>query len=445
LLCHLGNQRTAITNAANQKSLYRYDPIGQLKSASGYSGSEARGYAYDNAWNVSVVTNVGTPQAFTVDGKNQLVSLGSLTFGYDLNGNLTNVSGIGSTNYYYDDEKRLVQANWTANYVTFKYDGLGRLREQISWFTNIYLGGETNSDPRSESLAHGGGGGFTSDSFGGGGSRWQVSSAKYYIYDGNRVIQERNESNVPQVTYTRGSDLSGSLEGAGGIGGLLARTDGGGSAYYHADGNGNITYLETSAQGLGASYRFDPFGNLLTSSGSLAADNTYRFSSKEWIPTLKSYYYLYRFYVPALQRWLNRDPIDEWGGMNLYSFNHNNPICYVDSDGRFIVPIVIVVGLVGWGVWHWWDDIDKNNNTRHKYDNMDYINPDYGNRGVDIHNAGVEAINHSKPIPFSFPNGPGPVITPTTSAGDTAKKVVSSCTFILKHVDKGTNSGLIIK
>lgn len=36
-----------------------------------------------------------------------------------------------------------------------------------------------------------------------------------------RVIQERNASNVPTVSYTRGSDLSVSLEGAGGIGGWI--------------------------------------------------------------------------------------------------------------------------------------------------------------------------------------------------------------------------------
>ena len=39
------------------------------------------------------------------------------------------------------------------------------------------------------------------------------------------VIQERNSWTLPQVTYTQGKDLRGSLEGAGGTGGLLARTD----------------------------------------------------------------------------------------------------------------------------------------------------------------------------------------------------------------------------
>ena len=46
-----------------------------------------------------------------------------------------------------------------------------------------------------------------------------------YVYDGNVVVQERNFNNLPQIMYTRGNDLSGTLQGAGGVGGLLARTD----------------------------------------------------------------------------------------------------------------------------------------------------------------------------------------------------------------------------
>jgi len=52
------------------------------------------------------------------------------------------------------------------------------------------------------------------------------------------------------VTYTRGVDLSGSLQGAGGIGGLLARTDATGSTFYHADGAGNITALMDGNQNI---------------------------------------------------------------------------------------------------------------------------------------------------------------------------------------------------
>ena len=101
-----------------------------------------------------------------------------------------------------------------------------------------------------------------------------------------RVIQECNLSGTPTVSYTRGTDLSGSMEGAGGIGGLLGRSHGYSSGnwsthnFYHADGNGNITYLVNSSQALAASYRYDPFGNTTASSGTLASANVYRFSSK---------------------------------------------------------------------------------------------------------------------------------------------------------------------
>ena len=155
-----------------------------------------------------------------------------------------------------------------------------------------------------------------------------------YVYDGRLVLQERNGSNTPQVTYTRGSDLSGSFEGAGGIGGLLSRSDASGHYYYHSDGNGNIVALMNSSRQVVARYRYDPFGNLLAMSGPMAAKNLYRFSSKEWHPNSGLYYYGYRFYEPNLQRWLNRDPLGEYGGINLYEFAYSAPMNWVDPWGE---------------------------------------------------------------------------------------------------------------
>ena len=190
--------------------------------------------------------------------------------------------------------------------------------------------------------------------------------------NGKRGIQEREGNNLPVVSYTRGVDLSGSLQGAGGIGGLLARTDMGrltvndplASAYYHADGNGNITALITGLmdtnQVLVAKYLYDSYGNLLAESGPLAEANKYRFSSKEWDSQAGLYYYLYRFYDPNLQRWVNRDPLCEKGfetlvkrrfmadvrynpniqdyaeymeGPNLYEFVTDDPLNHFDSIG----------------------------------------------------------------------------------------------------------------
>src|ERR1019366_4883572 len=72
-------------------------------------------------------------------------------------------------------------------------------------------------------------------------SGWALTNETRFIYDGNVVIQEWDSNNVARVSYTRGIDLAGSLQGAGGIGGLLAHTDANGTTFYHADGNGNVT------------------------------------------------------------------------------------------------------------------------------------------------------------------------------------------------------------
>ncbi len=351
-----GNQRTTFTNAAAVKVSYAYDNIGQLKIAASSASSENRGYAYDAAWNLNYLTNNGSTTNFSVDGKNELTAVGGTSCSYDAGGNLTN---NGSMTYLYDDENRL---SGSVDYGTgfgasFVYDGLGRLREQLQW----EQGQDTSSATRP---------GFGLDSgipigpsppecpFDGDG--WGLVGGILYVYDGNRVIQERAYfGGDPTVSYTRGNDLSGTLEGAGGIGGLLARSSGydsgnwGTHCCYHADGNGNITYLETSAQGLGASYRYDAFGNVLNRldlSGDFAIANTYRFSSKEWVPMANAYYYLYRFYDPSIQRWLNRDPINQIAkrsfvhkgrllrlreDANLYQFVHNNPLKFVDSLGLF--------------------------------------------------------------------------------------------------------------
>src|SRR5205823_3078293 len=82
-----------------------------------------------------------------------------------------------------------------------------------------------------------------------------------------------------------------------------------------------------------AKYIYDSFGNLIAKSGPLADANVYRFSSKEYHSNSGLYYYGFRFYDPNLQRWLNRDPIGERGGINLYAFVGNSPINRRDPLG----------------------------------------------------------------------------------------------------------------
>jgi RHS repeat-associated protein len=175
------------------------------------------------------------------------------------------------------------------------------------------------------------------------GSAWTSQGETRYLYDGMLIVQERNSGNTPQVQYTRGLDLSGTIEGAGGIGGLLMRSHGYSSGNwsthnaYHSDANGNVTALMNSSGVLQASYKYNPYGGLISSSGTLATANTMRFSSKPVILSTTGawgfYYYGYRFYDPGMQRWLNRDPLGENGGSNLYGFVENEPFNKADAFG----------------------------------------------------------------------------------------------------------------
>jgi RHS repeat-associated protein len=173
---------------------------------------------------------------------------------------------------------------------------------------------------------------------------WVQTNEVRYFYDGNVAIQERDNNNLGIATYTRGKDLSGSLQGAGGIGGLLARTESQSSingqpstSFYHADGNGNVTAMINSLQFIAARYLYDPFGNILSRSGPLASVNMYRFSSKENDLNSGLTYYLRRFYDPNLQRWMSRDPNVETSfdgfDSNDYLFVRNNALFGLDAFG----------------------------------------------------------------------------------------------------------------
>jgi RHS repeat-associated protein len=237
----------------------------------------------------------------------------------------------------HNDENRLIQwFHYNTNSVSpasgdlrtdFVYDGIGQLRKRLEYVLSCPDPGHTNET------------GPQLDYPQPGDCVWNGITETDYIYDGWRVIQERDGSNTPTVSYTRGNDLSGSLQGAGGIGGLLGRSSGYSSGnwtthnYYFADGNGNVTYMLNSSQTMVASYRYDPFGNTISSSGNLASANVYRFSSKEIHANSGMYYYGFRFYDPNLQRWINRDPVRERGGLNLYGYVYNDAANFVDPYG----------------------------------------------------------------------------------------------------------------
>src|SRR5665213_2675325 len=239
---------------------------------------------------------------------------------YDSNGNLTN---DGTRVFYYDGENQLTNVHVAGQWQSlFVMDGLGRKRieRNYSWVT----------------------------------SAWHLTNEIHYVYDGMLTVQERDTNNIVLVTYTRGMDLSTTRHGAGGIGGLLARSDANGSAYYHSDGGGNVTALIDGHGNIQARAEYDAFGKFIKRTGLLSKANRYWFSSKEYEPQAGIYYYGHRFYEPNLSRWLNHDPIGEAGGINLYEAMGNNPVSNVDPYG-LMLPMIPGGYHAGNGPWNGYD------------------------------------------------------------------------------------------
>ena len=164
-------------------------------------------------------------------------------------------------------------------------------------------------------------------------------STTTYVYDGNLLACETVEEvggTIKRTEYSWGRDISGSLDGAGGVGGLVAvKIDD--SIYVPVyDVGGNIVAYCNSSGTVVAERHYSPFGQMISAHGE--SDSLFRrlhfwFSTKYLDHETGLYYFGGRFYSPFLCRWLNRDPIGEQGGLNLYAFCRNDPINRYDKNG----------------------------------------------------------------------------------------------------------------
>jgi RHS repeat-associated protein len=136
-----------------------------------------------------------------------------------------------------------------------------------------------------------------------------------FLYDGWNLVAILNPNASIAAAMMWGTDLSGSAQGAGGVGGLLAENLAANGVHFVAyDGNGNVTALVSASSGtVTANYEYGPFGEVIRATGPMAKVNPFMFSTKfyDWESGL--YYYGYRYYNPSTGRWPSRDPLTEPG------------------------------------------------------------------------------------------------------------------------------------
>jgi len=171
-----------------------------------------------------------------------------------------------------------------------------------------------------------------------------------FLYDGWNMVAEIDITQTePRLlrSYEWGLDVSGPMEGAGGVGGLLVErfhSATSSSAYAPCyDGNGNVVALADGA--VMGRYEYGAFGETIrVEGGAVVQANPVRFSTKYWDGETGLLYYTHRYYSPDMGRWLNRDPIEEQGGINLYGFVGNDPVNRWDYLGLDERTLVVAMG-----------------------------------------------------------------------------------------------------
>ena len=268
------NSRSEVIGAvSNQNSVYNY------------------AYNFDPIGNRLTANLAGTSYNYTANMLNQYTVVNSNQPTYDDDGNmLTN----GNWTYTWNGENRMVQAVNGNTKLQFVYDYMGRRVEKK------VFDGDT------------------------------VVSHKRFVYDDYKQVEELDALNSNSVLKRYSWQPE-----AVGLDVPLSMTDVATAKNYAytLDANKNVSDL-TDAQGnIVAHYEYSPFGTHVAT-GSYTG-NPFRFSSEVFDSETGLIYYNYRYYNPNLGRWINRDPIEEQGGWNLYTIVQNCTVNIVDALGFF--------------------------------------------------------------------------------------------------------------
>ncbi|WP_159107313.1 RHS repeat-associated core domain-containing protein [Azospirillum sp. B4] len=225
---------------------------------------------------------------YGVNGLNQLTDVNSAGLGYDRNGNLTSGSG------------------WT-----FGYDAVNRLISSgAPGISSSYV-----YDPQGHRIAKTANGTPTS-----------------YLYDGPNLVAE----------YDAGGNLLRRYVFGPGVDEPLVVYTGGGTGtkqWFYRNWQGSVVGLgESNGEILPSNtYSYGPYGE----PGTTNTSSLFRYTGQVYDPETGLYHYKARAYSPALGRFLQTDPVGYKDNMNIYTYTQNDPVNFLDSNGRELVPVYV--------------------------------------------------------------------------------------------------------
>ena len=271
-------------NTSSVRATYGYDEQGQLTSAA--VGGTRYAYTYDTAGNLITKTDGGTSHSYTYGNG----AWRDLLTAYD--GKSITYSGGNPTKYYngstftWTQGRKLATAKVGNTNISYTYDMAGvRSSKTVGSTTYKYttLSGLVTRQT---------GGNATID----------------FVYD---------ESNQP-----------------------LAMKYNGKVYYYVLNAQGDVVRIVDGSRNVVASYSYDPWGKLLSSSGTLANVNPLRYRGYYYDSETGFYYLQSRYYDPAIGRFINADSYastDATGllSTNMFAYCENDPVNRSDPSGEF--------------------------------------------------------------------------------------------------------------
>jgi len=290
-----GNRTRMIEEGGDQTD-YTYDDLYRLTGVT-YPDSTTASYTYDAVGNRTQLVDSGTTN-YTYDNADRLLSAGSISYGWDSNGNQISKAESGNTTTYaYDYENRMTGITFpdsSANSFIYYPDGL---RFNLTD---------------------------------------KAGTATYYLYDNFNALVETNSSGTTTARYTSGL----------GIDEWISMDRGGSSYAYQRDGLGSVVGLTDDSETLVASYSYDAFGSVRGETGSVV--NPYRFTGREYDEESDLYFYRTRYYESEVGRFTTKDHfsgfLESPLSLNKYEYVNGNPINFVDPHGLLLG--IIVVGII---------------------------------------------------------------------------------------------------
>ena len=287
---------TSVTDGENV-TRYCYDNMGQLIREDNPYSQKTCVYAYDSCGNILSRTEYGYTDAETPAGGtvavyeynnaawgDQLTSWNGENITYDAIGNPLLYRGRSLT---WTQGRRLAGITAEGLNVTYTYDESGtRIGKTVNGVSTQYYinGSQILAQKRGEDILY-----FLYD---------ETGSAVGFKYNNNLYIYRKN--------------LQGDI----------------------------LAVLNGQTGAVEASYTYDAWGKVISSTGALANLNPFRYRGYYYDDETGFYYVSSRYYDPEIGRWINADNViagvgGDLKGYNLFAYCFNNPVNMDDQAGNW--------------------------------------------------------------------------------------------------------------